>query len=161
MLTFIIEDYITPEETTMAFQKAGLDGLVYAHEAGAPWPTLRALLEDRKQIVVSAEHEGPPPDWYHHVWDIAWDTPYSFKNASEFSCAPNRGTKGNDLFLLNHWIEDPLPTLERAEIANAYEMLSARAKQCQDEGGQIPNFVAVNFYDVGALFQVVDELNGF
>jgi hypothetical protein len=29
------------------------------------------------------------------------------------------------------------------------------------EGGQLPNFVAVDFYDLGALFQVVDELNGF
>lgn len=161
VLTFIVEDHITPEQTATAFQKAGLDGLVYAHEAGAPWPTLRELLVLRKQIVVGAEQKGPPPEWYHHIWDIAWDTPYSFKNASEFTCALNRGSKDNDLFLLNHWIEDPLPTIERGEIANAYEMLSSRAKLCRDEGGQIPNFVAVNFYDLGALFQVVDELNGF
>jgi hypothetical protein len=161
VLTFIIQDGITPEETAAAFETSGLSGLVYAHEPGASWPTLRAMIESGKRIVVGAEDLGPPPTWYHHFWDIAWDTPYSFKNIEEFTCAPNRGTKGNDLFLLNHWIEDPLPTVDRAEIANAYDVLSARANKCRVEGGQIPNFVAVNFYDVGEVFRVVDELNGF
>jgi hypothetical protein len=159
VVTLIIQDGITPEETEAAFEKSGLAGRIYAHEAGKPWPTLRELLEDGKQLVVGAEAEGQPPAWYHHFWDIAWDTPYSFESVEDFNCAPNRGTQGNDLFLLNHWI-GPLPTPERGDIANAYEILSARATKCQMEGGQIPNFVAVDFYDLGALFQVVDELNG-
>jgi hypothetical protein len=160
VLSFIIQDGITPEETAGAFEASGLSGLVYTHEPGEPWPTLRVMIESDKRIVVGAEAKGPPPAWYHHFWDIAWDTPYSFKNIEEFTCAPNRGTKGSDLFLLNHWVEDPLPTVDRAELANSYEILSARANKCRTEGEQIPNFVAVNFYDVGALFQVVDELNG-
>ncbi|MDC0747574.1 hypothetical protein [Polyangium mundeleinium] len=160
VVTLIIQDGITPEETEGVFEKSGLAGRTYAHEAGTAWPTLRELLLEGKQLVVGAEGERPPPAWYHHFWDIAWDTPYSFESVDDFNCAPNRGTQGNDLFLLNHWI-GPLPTPERGETANAYEVLSTRAKQCQTEGGQIPNFVAVDFYDLGALFQVVDELNGF
>ncbi|MRG92201.1 hypothetical protein [Polyangium spumosum] len=160
VVTLIIQDGITPEETAGVFEASGLSGRVYTHEEAAPWPTLRELLLDGKQLVVGAESEGPPPAWYHHFWDLAWDTPYSFESVEDMSCAPNRGTQGNDLFLLNHWI-GPIPTPERGEAANAYEVLSTRAKKCQMEGGQIPNFVAVDFYDLGSLFQVVDELNGF
>lgn len=160
VLTFIIQDGITPAQTEQAFQAAGLAEMMYAHEVGMPWPTLREMIMSGKRIVAGAESEGPPPAWYHHFWDVAWDTPYSFAKPEDFTCTPNRGTKGNDLFLLNHWLSDPLSTPERAQIANEYDMLSSRAKQCRMEGGQNPNFVAVDFYDIGALFQVVDELNG-
>lgn len=160
VLALLIQDGISPEDTAQAFEQSGLATYVYQHEPGSPWPTLREMIERGQRVLVTAESEGPPPAWYHHLWDLAWDTPYSFQSKEDFSCVPNRGTQGNDLFLLNHWIEDPLPTIERAEIANAYDVLSGRAHQCWQEGGQIPNFVAVNFYDIGALFQVVDELNG-
>ena len=30
-----------------------------------------------------------------------------------------------------------------------------------DEAGQLPNFIAVDFYEQGDLFAVVDALNGF
>ena len=160
VLTFIIEDHITAAQTEQAFKTAGLTDMMYVHEPGAAWPTLFDMIVSGKRIVASAESASPPPAWYHHVWDIAWDTPYTFAKPEDFTCAPNRGTKGNDLFLMNHWLSDPLSTPERAQVANEYSLLSSRAQQCQAEGGQIPNFVAVDFYDIGAVFQVVDELNG-
>ena len=39
-------------------------------------------------------------------------------------------------------------------------MLGSRAEQCRQERGQIPNFVAVNFLDIGDTIAVVDRLNG-
>ena len=36
-----------------------------------------------------------------------------------------------------------------------------RALECEEEGNALPNFVAVDFYDIGDLFAVVDVLNGF
>jgi hypothetical protein len=36
-----------------------------------------------------------------------------------------------------------------------------RVRQCEEEGNDFPNFVAVDFYDIGDLFDVVDALNGF
>jgi hypothetical protein len=160
VLTFIIQDGITPAQTEHAFKSAGLADMVYSHETGSPWPTLFDMIVSGKRIVAGAESKGPPPTWYHHFWDIAWDTPYTFAKPEDFSCSLNRGAKGNDLFLMNHWLSDPLSTPERAQVANEYALLSSRGKQCQTEGGHLPNFVAVDFYDIGALFQVVDELNG-
>lgn len=160
VLTFSIQDAITPEQTEKAFKAAGLADMMYTHQPGTPWPTLYDMIVSGKRIVAGAESKGPPPAWYHHFWDIAWDTPYTFAKSEDFSCTLNRGSKDNDLFLLNHWLSDPLSTPERAKVANEYGLLSSRAKQCQMEGGHIPNFVAVDFYDIGAIFQVVDELNG-
>ena len=35
-----------------------------------------------------------------------------------------------------------------------------RAQRCQQESGRLPNFVTVDFYSIGDVFEVVDALNG-
>ena len=40
-----------------------------------------------------------------------------------------------------------------------YSVLLPRAEECQEERGLLPNFVAVDFYDRGDLFGVVQTLN--
>jgi len=161
VITLIIEDGISAEETAAAFDKSGIIEYVYTHQPGTAWPTLREMLEKQTRLVVTAENGSPPPDWYQHAWDLIWDTPYSFTTTSEFSCALNRGSMDNDLFLVNHWLGSPLPSDTLSMTANEYSVLSARVAQCKQEGGQLPNFVAVDFYSIGDLFRVVDELNGF
>src|SRR6185503_9679473 len=97
-----------------------------------------------------------PPAWLHHVWDVAFDTPYSFKSETEFSCALNRGATENDLFLVNHWISTDigLPSEQDAIRVNTADVLGSRANQCATETRHIPNFVAVDFYEHGDLFEV-------
>jgi len=160
VLTLIIEDHLSAGETEAAFVSSGLVDLVYTHPTGAPWPTLRTMIAQNHRVVVGAEMGKPPPDWYHHFYDLAWDTPYAFKTASDFSCQENRGTRANALFLLNHWLEDPFANEALSQTANAHDTLLGRARQCQRESGKLPNFVAVNHYSVGDLFRVVQELNG-
>jgi len=65
------------------------------------------------------------------------------------------------LFLLNHWLSGFSTLYTDARTVNAYAVLSARGRQCQAERGRLPNFVAVNWANLGALQRVVDELNGF
>ena len=162
VVTIIYEDYVEPALFVDDFAAAGLDGLVYAHEPGTPWPTLGAMIEADTRLVVTAESGGPPPPWFHHVWDVAWDTPYEYMDAAEFSCEPNRGDPGNDLFLLNHWVsnEFKLPSEDDAAIVNQFDVLHGRAALCQEVAGQLPNFIAVDFYERGDLVAVVDALNG-
>ncbi len=160
IVSLLIEDYVSAEDTAKVFEAAGLSKYVFTHEPSAPWPTLREMIETRRRLVVTAQDGGPPPAWYHHLWDLAWDTPYTFEQVTDFSCELNRGSKDNDLFLINHWLGRPLATEALATEANTYEELSARAEQCMAETGRKPSFFAVDFYSIGALFQVVDELNG-
>ena len=52
----------------------------------------------------------------------------------------------------------PLPS--DAAVLNAYDFLLGRARQCEAERGRFQNLIAVNFYEVGDVFRVVDALNG-
>jgi hypothetical protein len=160
VVALIIEDKITAEDTAAAFETADLLPYAYAHPPGEPWPTLGELIERGERLVVMAEVEGPPPSWYHHVWDYTEETPYSVASEEEFDCEPNRGGTDQPLFLLNHWIERVSPSRVDAVRVNEYEFLLDRARRCAEERGQSPNFVAVNFHLAGDVVRVVDALNG-
>jgi hypothetical protein len=160
VVAIIIEDKINIEDTEVAFEASGLMPYIYTHQEGQPWPTLEEMIESGQRLVVMAEVEGPPPAWYHHAWDYTEETPYSFEDPTQFNCQPNRGDTGKPFFLLNHWIERVSPSRVDAVHINDYEFLLDRARGCAQERGQIPNFVAVNFYLAGDVLAVVDELNG-
>jgi hypothetical protein len=160
VITLIIEDHLPAADTETAFKDSGLVDLVYVHDASGPWPTLRTMIATNKRVFVGAEQGRPPPAWYHHFYDLAWDTPYTFRSKDDFTCKLLRGKPENALFLLNHWIENPLPSSALSTTANAHDVLLGRARQCMTESGRLPNFVAVNHYSIGDLFAVVRELNG-
>lgn len=162
VITIIYEDHLAVERIAEDFTEVGLDALVYTHTALAAWPTLGEMIEDNTRLVVTAESGAPPPAWFHHVWDVAWDTPYTFRSESEFTCALNRGSRDNALFLTNHWLgtELGLPSEAGAMTVNSYDTLHARAQGCWDETNDVPNFLAVDFYEHGDLFDVVNDLNG-
>lgn len=161
VITIIYEDHLAVESIAADFASVGLDALVYAHAPLAPWLTLGEMIEGNTRLVVTAESGAPPPAWFHHVWDVAWDTPYTFRGESEFTCALNRGSRDNALFLINHWLgtELGLPSEAGAMTVNTYDTLHGRAQDCWDETNDVPNFLAVDFYEHGDLFDVVNDLN--
>ncbi len=158
----VVEDHAPAADLDAAFVAAGLERWLYVHDATARWPTLGALVEADTRLVVGAESAGPPPAWLHHAWDVMWDTPYSFERPEDFSCACSRGcpSRQGQLFLVNHWLSTPLAAPEQAAATNAYDRLYGRAATCRDDSGFQPTLLAVDFYDVGDLFAVVDALNG-
>lgn len=159
VLAFIVEDGITAEQTAAAFAESGLDRYVYTWDGGA-WPTLGELISADTRLLVTAESGRPPPEWYHHAWDLYVDSPYDFATVDDFTCDVNRGSLDNPLFLLNHWIADPFPSEEQAAEANTSEVLYDRAVTCAAAFGRNPNIVAVDWYTAGDLFAVVDAING-
>ncbi len=160
ILTIIYQDSVTPADVAADFEQTDLLGLVYTHDDG-DWPTLAEMIQAGTRLVVTAENSGPPPAWFHRVWDLAWDTPYTFTSLDSFSCAHNRGELEHPLFLLNHWLstEAGLPAASMAVQANAADVLLARVAQCQRTMGRTPTFIAVDFYEQGDLFEVVQTLN--
>ena len=165
VMAFIVEDYVTVDETVDAFDAADVTRLTYTATPGQldgsePWPTLGAMIADDQRLLVTSENQGPPPDWYQHAWDLYVDTPYSFTSVDDFTCDVNRGSADSPLFLLNHWLEDPVSRDDLAAEANTWDVLYGRATECAAAFGRNPNIVAVDWYDEGALFDVVDALNG-
>lgn len=160
VIFIVIQDEVAPADVEATITEAGLLPYIYDHPEGQPWPTMRELIDSNQRLIVMAENEGPPPQWYDNVWTVTEETPYTFVFPEQFSCEPNRGGTGQPFFLLNHWIQRGSPNRVDAAIVNDYDFLLARAQQCAAERGQIPNFVAVNFYSQGDLIDVVNTLNG-
>lgn len=159
VVSIIFESYITEAQAAQAFADAGLDALVHAQPLGDQWPTLGDLVQSGKRVVVFTDDSSASLPWHHYVWDHAWETPFSFGQVEDFTCAINRGTPGAPLYILNHFLTDNFGSLLLSQQANVDPLFTDRALQCQAEGGQIPNFVTVDYYDVGPLFEVVDTLN--
>jgi hypothetical protein len=162
VVLIIFQDGISASLTTTAIANVGLAERAWTWDGkSAPLPTLGTLIADGKTLIVTAEHEGPPPDWYHHAWTLLTDTPYDFWNAEDFECTAARGNTESPLFLVNHWLSTPLPTLDDAASVNTESTLWKRATACETERKRRINILAVNFYSEGDLFKVVRELNGF
>jgi hypothetical protein len=160
VVSIIFESYISEADTATEFTAAGLDPYLHSQTAGQPWPTLRALIDAGTRLVVLTDDSSAALSWHHYLWtDFAWETHYSWLAPEDFLCAVNRGTMGNDLFIFNHFLTNPIGLKTLAETVNYNPLLVDRALQCETEGGQLPNFITLDFVDVGDIFKVVDTMN--
>jgi hypothetical protein len=161
VILIVFQDSLSVEVTVEVMDSVGLSQRVWTWEGhSAPLPTLAELIDAGSRLVVTAEAGGAPPGWYHHAWDLITDTPYEFSDPAEYSCERLRGEEENPLFLVNHWLGTPLPSEENGIEANDVEALLERVDRCGTERARQVNIVAVDFYNHGGLFAVVDELNG-
>ena len=161
VVLIVVEDYVTPQDLAVAFQDAGLLNLIYTGPVTKPFPTLRQLIDWDQRLVLFIESGKPGVPWLRPAFESMQETPYTFHKPSDFSCKPNRGPRTAPFFQINNWIEStPAPRPSNAQIVNSYDALLARARECRQERGQLPNILAVDFYDVGDLFRVVQTLNG-
>ncbi|MGI9557567.1 MAG: hypothetical protein ACR2N5_06470, partial [Solirubrobacterales bacterium] len=58
VVVLFIQDAVTPADAKTAFEQSGLLRYAYAHEGGAPFPTMRELIESNERVVVLAEMQG-------------------------------------------------------------------------------------------------------
>jgi hypothetical protein len=162
VVTLFIEDHVDSALIAADIEAAGLLDLVHTPVVGEPWPTLGEMIRSGRRLVVMVEagRGGPTAPWLANGFEFTQDTPFTFPTVESLSCAPNRGPSDAPLFLMNHWLSSFRTLVSNARAMNTTEVLGGRARQCRDERGQIPNFVAVNYVDIGELNSVVDELNG-
>ncbi|MCB9412611.1 MAG: hypothetical protein H6525_07170 [Actinobacteria bacterium] len=161
VVSFFIQDVVTPADTAAVLERTGLADQAYVAVPGQPFPTLREMIDTGKRLVVLMEEESGGTQYPYLLPGFDWvqETPYTFASAADFSCEPNRGPTDAPLFQLNHWLAGFGSLVSNAAAVNTEEVLGSRAFECAQVRGQLPNFVAVNFYNIGAVFDVVDQLN--
>jgi hypothetical protein len=159
IVSIIFEAYVDEADVEDAFDEAGLLDYLHEQPLDQPWPTLRELIAAGTRLVVFTDERGEEP-WHHYVWDYASETPFSFETPDDFTCAPNRGNPNNGLFILNHFLTQTVGRPELAQQVNYDPLFIDRALQCQAERNRLPNFVTVDFYDIGDVFFVTNALNG-
>ena len=160
VVSVLFESYVSGAQTHEALRSAGLLPFVHAHEPDTPWPTLAELVARGERLVLFTDRDAGAFPGYHDIWAHAFETHWQAATAADFSCRPNRGSPSHALFLLNHFLTNPLPHEDFAREVNAFDVLSARALACAAENDRLANFVAVDFYSLGDARAVVDSLNG-
>jgi len=163
------------------YQTVGLDALSYTPSAAAltldQWPTLGQMIDQGTRVVTfmdtGADFTSVPYiiDEFSNMWETAYDV-----TSPTFDCEANRthGTPASQLYTINHFLDTfsslgsvALFTPNKAQLTttNAFSgtgSLGAQASECSAEWGRAPNFMLVDFYEVGAgsVFRVAAGLNG-
>ena len=159
IMSIIFESYVDPDELTDLAASTGLFDYVYMGDLTGELPTLAEMIAGSGRLVLFTEGDVGAQTWLHHAWDHVWDTPYSNTSKDDLSCALNRGAVTNPLFLINHFASNPLPSEKIAGELNVDPFFEEWVLDCMQQQGRLPNFIAVDFYDVGKLFDVVDVVN--
>jgi hypothetical protein len=161
VLVIVIEDHLAADRISAEFERAGLADMTLPVVAGEELPTLGAMLDDGKRIVVMLENGEEVPTFPNGFTRLLHETPYKFRAVKRLreasSCQPNRGIEDGPIFQLNHWITPA--NRDRAERANTIRNLGTRARRCADERDAVPTLVAVDFAERGDLLRVVRNLN--
>ncbi len=160
VISFIYEDYVPETAIDAGLATAGMLPMCLHVNQGQPFPTLREMIQTNRRVFIMTESGGGALPWNHGYQTFAWDTNYHFEKPADFSCAVLRGKVGNPLFVVNHFITNPMASITFAEEVNHNPLLIDRAEQCEQEGKQLPNYLAVDFYDVGDVVLDAAKLNG-
>lgn len=163
VVTLIIEDHADAQRIGASLVQSGLGRLAFTPPpAHAPWPTLGELIGSGRRVLVMLERgagAGTYP-WLAGGFDrLLQETLYTAATARDFSCAPNRGRPDAPLFLVNHWLADFRRLVSGAQEVNVQEVLGARAQACHEQR-RFPNYLAVNYADIGEVMAVTRRVNG-
>lgn len=163
VVTIILECYTTADAIEADLTTAGLMSYLYTQEKDKEWATLQTMIDANTRLVLFSDvnDASPQQSWYHYVWDFAVETPFSISSLNAFTCDWNRGNPENDLFILNHFVTNVAGVGDVAQsiLANANPFFMDRVVLCQELTGKFPNFITVDFYELGDCFAVVEYLN--
>ena len=163
VVTIILECYVTANDIENEINQSGLSNYLYTHNAA--WPTLQSMIDNDNRLVIFTDvnDASSSQNWYHYAWDYAVETHYSVETINDFTCDFNRGDSVNDLFIFNHFVTDATlgyGLYNESNDVNSNPFFIARALDCQTQANKFPNFVTVDYYELGDGLAVIDQLNG-
>ncbi|MFN8396389.1 MAG: hypothetical protein U0176_17320 [Bacteroidia bacterium] len=163
VVSIIFESYLTDDQLHDALQAAGLLPYLHVQPKDSIWPTLKEMTAADHQLVVFSEgNRGSAYPWLHHVWDYSTENRWSNHARRDFDWKYNRGDSTRQLYLLNHFITHRkfgYGLKDSALVANSKGNILTHAIPAWSHTGHFPNFVALDFVDLGQGADAVAELN--
>lgn len=159
VLTIIFESYVPAKSVQQAFRDAKLLDSLHQQQRQAPWPTLRQMIRSGKRLVVFTDRGGGEWPGYHGVWTFCQETHFSVRKVADFSYRRNRGQASNGLMILNHFLTNPVATTRLAQQANRSDVLMPRMRSCLAKTEHYPNFIVVDFYEIGDTPKTIEQFN--
>lgn len=167
VVTLLMESQqLTTDQIAAAFDKAGLTAKTHQQAAGTAWATLGDMIQRGDRLVVFladlSKTGGTSFPWMLDRFARTWETPWDNKTPQDFArCDADRGTKGNDIYVVDTYREDTaIASADQARTVNPNPFLIDRLMTCKTTEKTLPNFVMVNFFEIGDVMKDVDILNG-
>jgi len=161
-----------------AFKDSGIADLAFVPPnlpvKRSDWPTLGDMIDKGKRVVVfmDANADTTQVDFILPEFDMIWETPFSVTDP-KFPCKVDRITgplsPEDHMHLINHSLnKNVLKTgviisdRTDAEKTNGLDSINANVAGCEQfAAGKAPNFLLLDWVNVGNGFKAADKLNGF
>ena len=156
ILTIILETYTSSNAIENEINKAGLLKYLHTQDVNSLWPKLQTMIDSNKRLVILSDKNdaNEKQSWYHYMWNFAVENKYG-----EINCEFNRGNRANSLFIFNHFITSLTGNKDNANKVNSFKFLMNHITNCKDLKNKFPNFITVDFYEIGESIDVVSKLN--
>lgn len=185
ILTLLIDNRVPAEHLAPAIDAAGLAESLHVQASGTPWPTLGAMIDANRRLVVFAFDAGDAPEGILSFDDFFTSTRDDCSTPEELDCELPSGSAKKPLLLVNHFVSDSSSVADGGEsgggaagrnsdtesanvrhalpdvakMINENPFLISHLRACVAVNARKPTFVAVDFYDEGALLPATQELN--
>ncbi len=186
VVTLLVDNRAPTDTLAAALDAANLGDSLHFQASHAPWPTLGAMIDEGRRLVVFAFEAVGGPEGLLSFGEFFTSTRDDFATAEALDCELPSGSAGKPLLLVNHFVSElssgtsttgtggesggggtggsasasvrrALPDI--AAMLNANPFLIRHLRGCVAMNARKPTFVAVDFYDVGALLPATQELN--
>ena len=156
ILTIILETYTSSNSIENEISKVGLLEYLHTQDVNSLWPKLQMMIDSNKRLVILSDKNDANENqsWYHYMWDFAVENKYG-----QINCEFNRGNPENSLFIFNHFITSLTGNKDNANKVNSFKYFMNHITKCKDLKNKFPNFITVDFYEIGESLDVVSKLN--
>ncbi|HEX4459027.1 MAG TPA: hypothetical protein VIA18_13715, partial [Polyangia bacterium] len=107
VVTLLMESTgVSSDQIAARLKTAGLVSSLHVQKAGAPWPTLGALIAKGDHVIVFNDDKsntgGASYPWLLDRFTWTWETPWDNVKAADFArCNADRGAAGNSLYVVD------------------------------------------------------------
>ncbi|PVV03259.1 hypothetical protein BB560_002275 [Smittium megazygosporum] len=140
----------------------------YSHN-GFKWPTLQEMIDTKKNVVVFSDTISDQTTYPQIMLQSTYvaQTSFEVKSGAPFTCSLMQSPTG--LTLMNHFVyvdqnilnsTFQVPDSSASSTANALASITSQSKLCLNSNPPLfPNFVALDFYNMGDGFEAVASIN--
>lgn len=157
VITLFLESYVEAEALRTVFEQTGAAAYCYKQSTKAPWPELGTLRKSGKRLIVFTDRPDHKNTWLMSQWNHCVETPWKSTSTENMPNCYDRGKKENSLFIVNHFVTNPLPTPDQALKANSLPVLQKRFQDLKTMLGRTPQFLTVDFTDKGDCFRFLRD----
>jgi len=167
VVTLLIDTTVPAIQLASEFAAKKLDALAHTQAVQASWPMLGDMITAGHRLVVLSSSSEGGPAWLLSRQAFLWETGREWTSLAAMTCNPAVGNSSRPLYLVHHDLVEPSdgagaspPSIVRAAEANARSTVLTRLQQCAAQFGHAPNYVAIDFFEIGDAQGATMVVNG-